>query len=158
VTPWRSWLYVPAHRMDRVEKAFNSIADCVVLDLEDSVPAEQKQLALENCLTILTATKEKPFIIRINANTSPWHQSEISGINSCEFFSDQFAGIRIPKSETAASIHNLGETFAGRVALHPLIESAAGTLHMQALASAHDSVASISLGEADLTADLYWSD
>ena len=38
----RTWLYVPAHHPDRAQKALVSGADAVVLDLEDSVPAERK--------------------------------------------------------------------------------------------------------------------
>ena len=44
--PYRSVLFVPGHRPAWVGKAVASGADCVVLDLEDSVPAEEK-VALE---------------------------------------------------------------------------------------------------------------
>lgn len=43
--PYRSILFVPGHRPDWADKAVASGADCVVLDLEDSVPAEQKEPA-----------------------------------------------------------------------------------------------------------------
>jgi len=45
VQPYRSMLFLPGHRPDWVEKALRSGADAIVLDLEDSVPAGQKDEA-----------------------------------------------------------------------------------------------------------------
>jgi citrate lyase subunit beta / citryl-CoA lyase len=42
---YRSILFVPGHRPAWVDKAINAGADCVVLDLEDSVPASEKAAA-----------------------------------------------------------------------------------------------------------------
>ena len=38
----KTWLFVPATRIDRVDKAFASDADAVILDLEDAVAPEDK--------------------------------------------------------------------------------------------------------------------
>ena len=43
--PYRSVLFVPAHKPDWARKALASGADAVVLDLEDSVPAAHKEAA-----------------------------------------------------------------------------------------------------------------
>lgn len=42
IGPYRTLLFVPGHKPDWVEKAVASGADAVVLDLEDSVPADEK--------------------------------------------------------------------------------------------------------------------
>ena len=42
---WRSLLYVPAHVERFVEKAHERGADCIQIDLEDSVPASEKERA-----------------------------------------------------------------------------------------------------------------
>lgn len=42
MVPYRSILFVPGHKPDWVDKALAAGADCVVLDLEDSVPAARK--------------------------------------------------------------------------------------------------------------------
>jgi citrate lyase subunit beta/citryl-CoA lyase len=47
VRPVRSMLFVPGHRAAWVDKAIATGADAVVLDLEDSVPADQKVAARE---------------------------------------------------------------------------------------------------------------
>jgi citrate lyase subunit beta/citryl-CoA lyase len=41
--PYRSILFVPAHKPEWAHKALATGADCIVLDLEDSVPAELKE-------------------------------------------------------------------------------------------------------------------
>ncbi|HEX6155388.1 MAG TPA: aldolase/citrate lyase family protein, partial [Burkholderiales bacterium] len=42
---WRSLLYVPVNVEKYVEKAHTRGADCIQLDLEDSVPAREKAAA-----------------------------------------------------------------------------------------------------------------
>ena len=47
----KSWLFVPATRIDRVAKAFASGADAVIIDLEDAVAVVDKaqaRLAIED--------------------------------------------------------------------------------------------------------------
>jgi citrate lyase subunit beta/citryl-CoA lyase len=41
--PYRSVLFVPAHKPEWAHKALATGADCIVLDLEDSVPADLKE-------------------------------------------------------------------------------------------------------------------
>lgn len=45
--PYRSILFVPGHKPQWAEKAIHSGADCIVLDLEDSVPEHLKEGARE---------------------------------------------------------------------------------------------------------------
>ena len=42
---WRSLLYVPVNVEKYVDKAHTRGADCILLDLEDSVPAHEKDNA-----------------------------------------------------------------------------------------------------------------
>lgn len=46
--PSRSVLFVPGHKRDWIDKAIASGADAIIIDLEDSVPEESKQLARDN--------------------------------------------------------------------------------------------------------------
>ena len=43
--PIRSYLFVPANRIERFEKALNTAADAVIIDLEDAVPVELKNFS-----------------------------------------------------------------------------------------------------------------
>jgi len=57
--PIRSFLFVPANRETMIEKAANSGADVFILDLEDSVPSDEKQAA-----RLLAASKIEGLAIR----------------------------------------------------------------------------------------------
>lgn len=63
----RSLLFVPGHKADWIHKAFNSDADGVIIDLEDSVPEAQKALARENARhAILEYSGDKSILVRPN--------------------------------------------------------------------------------------------
>ncbi|WP_132992122.1 HpcH/HpaI aldolase/citrate lyase family protein [Gordonia zhaorongruii] len=68
--PFRSILFVPGHRPAWVDKAIASGADCVVLDLEDSVPAEQKadarMLVADAITRVRQSNPEVGLFVRVN--------------------------------------------------------------------------------------------
>lgn len=67
----RSVLFVPAHKADWIQKALRSEADGVILDLEDSVPEAEKQLARANAReAILGYSGDKALIVRANGLTT----------------------------------------------------------------------------------------
>ena len=66
--PYRSLLFVPGHKRDWIDKALNSEADAVIIDLEDSVPPQDKELARANAREALEAHGgSKGILIRPNA-------------------------------------------------------------------------------------------
>ena len=69
----RSLLFVPGNRAERFMKALGSGADAVVLDLEDSVPPDAKQIARDSIADAWVALRATgvPLVIRINALDSP---------------------------------------------------------------------------------------
>jgi citrate lyase subunit beta/citryl-CoA lyase len=62
----RSVLFVPGSRPDLVPKAAAAGADALVLDLEDSVPAEGKDLARTHVAAVLAESATRFTFIRIN--------------------------------------------------------------------------------------------
>ena len=54
----RSYLFVPGNRPDRFEKARQSGADAVILDLEDAVQSTDKDLAREVVVSWLAPASE----------------------------------------------------------------------------------------------------
>jgi citrate lyase subunit beta/citryl-CoA lyase len=156
VTGWRSLLYVSGHHIDRVAKALCSKADCVILDLEDSVPPAEKDRAREHAARVISQPGVKPVLIRINAVGGPWHEADIAALAQVAVLSPSFSGIRIPKAENSSQVREINDALSDRFPLHLLIESAQGLDTVRELAST-SGVASISLGEADLSADLSWS-
>lgn len=151
--PWRSWLYVPGDRPDRIEKAIAGDADCVIIDLEDSITPEHKEQARTNALVAVSNQQPKPVLVRINASGTPWQDADLEALRSAP----HLAGVRIPKAETVAQIEAIASQLP-RTPLHLLFESARGLQASDDLATAHPNVASIALGEADLRADLNITD
>lgn len=148
--PIRSYLYVPASVPDRVEKALNSEADAVVLDLEDAVAPNRKAEARENAARLLESAPSKPVFVRVNATGSPLAGEDLASIVGPNLF-----GIRLPKAEDPDEVRRAAEMLEGTDAIvQCLIESALGLEFAFELARSHAKVTGVSLGEADLAADL----
>ena len=65
--PPLTWLYVPADRPDRVEKAIASRAHAVIVDLEDGVAPGAKEEARAGLAELLSERPRKPVYLRVNA-------------------------------------------------------------------------------------------
>lgn len=149
---FRSYLYVPGSKPEIIEKAFNSKADCIVIDLEDAVHADKKVDARSFVVDFLSSTPKKPFLIRINDLNGPWGRQDLEAIAL-----PGLTGIRMPKVASVETVNAAAEILdsAGSHAqIHLLIESAEGVAQLPALASSNSRVVAISLGEADLLSDL----
>ncbi|MFC6086074.1 HpcH/HpaI aldolase/citrate lyase family protein [Sphaerisporangium aureirubrum] len=88
--------------------------------------------------------------VRVNDVRTAWGQADLRDLAPVVAGT---AGIRLPKVESPALIRAIADAVPG-VPLHPLIESAIGLERAYEIATAHSSVASIGLGEADLRAEL----
>lgn len=121
----RSYLFVPGNRPDRYAKAFTSGADAVVLDLEDAVPAADKDSARDSIKAWLSS--ERNVYLRINAPDSAWYRAdlELCGMSGV-------AGIVLPKTERTSEIEAVVSAGARRVL--PLIETAQGMWNANQLA------------------------
>lgn len=150
--PWRTWLYVPATRSDRVGKALASPADCVVVDLEDSVVHARKQEARELTVALLQSPPPKPIVVRVNDLRGPWGLDDLAAVAR-----GNVAGVRIPKATEPDLIREAAAVLrsAGCAApLYLLVESALGLERAYDLARSDEQVGGLALGEADLRADL----
>jgi citrate lyase subunit beta / citryl-CoA lyase len=128
-----TWLYVPADRPDRVEKAIASRAHAVIVDLEDGVAPAAKADARANLPALLGTRREKPVYVRVNAGNA----AELELVAGLEV-----EGVVVPKVERP-------EDVPADLRVTALIESAAGIEAAYEIAQ-HPQVEGISLGEADL--------
>ncbi|MFJ2194035.1 HpcH/HpaI aldolase/citrate lyase family protein [Kitasatospora sp. NPDC087861] len=149
--PIRSWLYVPAHRIDLLGKAMAGQTDAVVLDLEDAVPADAKRLARDQVIEALTERWPKPVWVRVNSLESPWGEADLAALTGTAA-----AGLRLPKVEDPELVR--AAAVETGLPVHAIIESALGVENAYRIAAAHSGVALLSLGEADLMADLRLGD
>ncbi|MFH8746960.1 HpcH/HpaI aldolase/citrate lyase family protein [Streptomyces rimosus] len=162
VVPPLTWLYVPGDRPAVVAKALASGADAVVIDLEDAVADDRKSYALRATAELLTEPSPigpgpAPAIhVRVNALTGPRAATEIRTLAGLP----ALAGLRLPKVSGAADIRRAAIWAAADRAghavppLYALLESALGVENAFAVATAHPALCGLSLGEADLRAEL----
>jgi len=148
----RSYLYVPGDDPRRIEKALATGADAVVIDLEDSVAPNRKEEARSNAATVLESVPARPVFVRINDPGSELAARDIAAVAAL-----QLSGLRLPKVESLESVRLVAETLEAlrsEAGIQCLIESALGLELALEIARSHERVAGISLGEADLAADL----
>jgi citrate lyase subunit beta/citryl-CoA lyase len=150
--PIRSYLYVPGSDPRRIENALASEADAVVLDLEDAVAPNRKEEARETVAGFLRSGDEKPIFVRVNVPGSALAEEDIEAVAE-----PNLAGLRLPKTESAEAVRRVAkrlEDLRCEAGIQCLIESALGLELVFEIARAHERVVGMSLGEADLAADL----
>jgi len=169
----RSCFLVPGNNRDRIRDAVASAADCIVFDLEDSVPVSQKSSAREQVGQIIRNTDfgRRLVAVRINAVSTEFAAEDIRLI--CKYAPHE---IVIPKVKSADDVkivermieaalidaqpqHNIG--------LQALIETACAVEAVHEIAHASKRLTVLQFGRADLFADIgagksfsmndYWS-
>jgi len=133
-------------------------ADCVLLDLEDSVPPTEKHAA-RILVKHLLATIDFPEVwVRINP-LSTYGMEDLA-----EVILGRPHGICLPKAESAKDVRDLAEELArlesalgyepGTTLIMPIIETGNGILHAEEIATADPRVAVIAFGAEDYTRDV----
>ena len=143
----KTWLFVPATRIDRVEKAFASGTDAVIVDLEDAVATTDKVQARKDLQVYYNSQAYQPILVRINK------------AGSKEFFKDvvlcqqmpNLAGVLLAKAEQASDIEN-AHNMTGLPVI-ALIETALGLYQIDSMAKSAGLLA-FSYGFLDLCNDL----
>lgn len=142
----RTFLFVPANRVERIAKAQQSRADCVIADLEDAVGPDDKNTARDQLVAWLDAHPHHRLLVRINARGTGWHEEDLK---ACRH--PGVTGVVLPKAETAAdvaAVHHL----TGKSVL-PIIETAAGIHQVVAIAAA-EGCCRLLFGKLDLAVEL----
>jgi citrate lyase subunit beta/citryl-CoA lyase len=122
----RTYLFVPATRIDRVPKALGSGADAVIVDLEDAVAPGDKSTARD---AIAGASQCAPSVfIRINGPDTEWFEDDLKLCGELRAF-----GVVVPKAETQDQIRHAGSRTGSGAVLLPLVETARGYANMAEL-------------------------
>ncbi len=155
-SPTRSWLFTPATRPDRFAEAASVGADVVILDLEDSVAASDKDRARQAALDSL-ASRDPDGIrhaLRVNGLDTQAGLRDFTALLETEASPDY---VVLPKTETAGHLQILDRllTAAKRPSkLVGIIESARGLAAVETIATATPRLAGLMFGAADTAADL----
>lgn len=141
----RSLLFAPGNDERKLRKALGAGADGVVADLEDAVPADEKERARALVAGLLAeARTESLLAVRVNAHGSPFWEADLRALAEVEL-----DVLVVPKA-TLAAVAELGDEGAPVLAL---VETAQGLKRAHETASA-PRVAALGLGAVDLGIEL----
>ena len=154
----RSYLYVPGDQPERLEKCLDRGADFVIIDLEDAVSPERKQIGRDTTGAWVAANSEQSAKIWIRVNNTADLSADIH-----QSLTAEVAGICLPKCddlETLASVDLILSNVErergftpGSLGVQPLIETATGVLNMREIATG-PRIRRMLIGEYDLRAEL----
>lgn len=155
----RSYLFVPATALAKLPKALASGADALILDLEDSVPLQEKTRARAALVEALREPPGHPTYVRINALSTPSALDELLEIGAAVP-----TGVMLPKVGAASDLHIADWILAqverrrgvpeGSIELLPIIETGRGVAAAEPIARAVKRVTRLMLGAADLGLDM----
>ncbi len=157
----RSLMFVPAHNQKLLDSSVKRDADCLILDIEDSVPAYDKQTARENIKAFVKRDdlNEKLIFCRVNDRESgellrDAHQLTIAGVT----------GFIYPKATKGEDIYFFGKLLetieyekgipVGTFKIIPLIETAGAVMNIQEICKACTRVIAVGFGCEDYVTDL----
>jgi citrate lyase subunit beta/citryl-CoA lyase len=152
---WRSLMYVPVNVEKYIEKAHTRDADCIQLDLEDSVPASEKSTARK--LVPAAARRVRrggaDVVVRIN---SPRELAEADLDSSID---ENVDGIAVTKAQSADHVRRIDEFISkletqrgmrvGRTRLIAMIETPGAFFQMPAIAQSSARLAAMNIGGED---------
>ncbi len=158
----RSQLAVPGSQPKLFEKAWQSTADIVFLDLEDSVAPADKVAARANVIQGLHAFdwSRKTVSVRINGLDTAFMYRDV--VEVLEAAADRLDLIMIPKVGTAADVYALDMLVSqieqarglphGKIGFELIIETALGMSNIHEIAGASKRNESLHFGVADYAA------
>jgi citrate lyase subunit beta/citryl-CoA lyase len=141
----RSYLFVPANRPDRVNKAIATGADEVIVDLEDAVSSDEKLNARKDLQQLHC---DATVFVRINSVDSEFFDDDVAVCDTSDFVK----GIVVPMVRSAEDIGAVKRRLRRHIPLLALVESAEGILAAEEIASSGAS--RLMFGSADYCANL----
>ena len=161
----RSTLAVPASNTAMIDKAAESAADVVFLDLEDAVAPPDKPQARKNAIQALNdidwGSKGKTVSVRINGLDTHYMYRDV--VDIMEQAGDRVHMLLVPKVGVPADLYMVdamvnqieqGRGLTTRVGLEALIETALGMANVEAIAQFGGRLEALHFGVADYSASM----
>lgn len=152
IRPRRSVLYMPGSNARAIEKARALAADALILDLEDAVAPEAKELARKQVCDAVKAGGfgKREVIIRVNGLWTQWGEEDLSAAIAAKP-----DAVLIPKVSSAADLQAIEERFSGHdperaVAIWAMIETPLAILNAGQIAGAGGRLRCLVMGTNDL--------
>jgi malyl-CoA/(S)-citramalyl-CoA lyase len=159
----RSELAVPGSSPEYIEKAAESSADYVFLDLEDAVAPPQKETARKNVISGLNeidwSQRGKTVCVRINGLDTEYMYRDV--VDVIEEAGDRVDTVLVPKVGVPADLYVVDALLSQierahgwerRIGLEALIETALGMANVEAIAASGGRLEALHFGVADYAA------
>ena len=145
-----TYLFVPGNRPERFDKALASGADAVILDLEDAVSPRDKDQARAHVHQWTASHRDdgERILVRINDSATPWFEADLGWLKQSGVHL-----VMLPKTETSDHINAVRAAMPSSGLVLPLIETARGVNHIDAIASTQG-VQRLVFGTLDYGVDL----
>lgn len=157
IRPRRSLLYMPGSNPRALDKARSLPADGLILDMEDAVAPDAKELAREQIVAALDegGYGQRELMVRINALSTNWGADDVRALGAA---STAPHAVLIPKVSTAADVVEAIAAFedAGcpdTVDIWIMAETPLCILNIDQVAGAHPRLRGIVMGTSDLSKD-----
>ncbi|MBU3692322.1 MAG: CoA ester lyase [Candidatus Nanopelagicaceae bacterium] len=145
----RSFLYVPGDNQKFLDKVESSNADAIILDLEDSVKFDSKEIAENTLREFLKSTSLNNLILRVEPSRI---------VNVLDLINHpKISKIYLPKADSKQAVDALNEQNSAKKPIHAIIESSIGLEKLSEIACM-ENVQSLGIGEADFLAEISLSD
>ena len=161
----RSELAVPGSSPKMFEKALNSNADYIFLDLEDAVSPNDKISARQNVIKALKEIKwrEKGKTISVRINSLDTHYMYRDVVEIVEQVGEKVDTILVPKAGTASDVYMVdclltqietNKKIKNKIGIECLIETALGMSNIKEIATSSSRLEALHFGVADYAASL----
>ncbi|MHC3004658.1 citrate lyase [Gordonia sp. GN26] len=148
----RGVLVAPASDDRKARKALASIADEVVLDLEDAVTPANKDTARAAAAELVAEFgADRAVSLRINAIDTPWASDDLAACAQMP----NLTSVVLPKADTPGDLQEADQQLGdSSVRLQALLETPRGIRDAAAICAATDRLDAVLIGYADLGASL----
>ncbi len=151
--PRRSALYMPAANARAIEKARDLACDVVILDLEDAVAPDAKDLARQQAVDAVKAGGfgRREVVIRVNGLDTPWGAQDLAAAAAAHP-----AAILAPKVSSVADVAAYDAALSGDTRLWVMIETCAALFALDAIAAcvAASRLEALVIGTNDLAKEM----
>jgi len=157
----RSKLFIPVNREQFIEKAWTREADCIILDLEDSIAPADKASARKLVKDVIPIVNRGGADIQVRINRA-FEEEDLDAV-----IMEGLAAVMIPGSESAEDIQRIDRMVTqleqergiprGTIQFDLIIETAQGIINTETIANSCPRVVQINTGQADLSVDMGFS-
>ncbi|MFB4165719.1 CoA ester lyase [Alteribacillus sp. JSM 102045] len=147
----RSYLFVPGNKPERINKALDSKADAVIIDLEDAVAVDAKTEARQQVEEQLKGLGpvSKSLFLRINDINTPFWKEDMKLVKDFSL-----TGVMMPKAQSSEEVCEIANELTEEQVIIPLIETAKGVSAAFNIAGSSNKVTRIAFGAVDYCLDL----